>query len=292
MYNSIVYAKYRRTCYLYSQLRLHHISFLQSILLKSTSMVYKAVIFDIGGVVMRSPFIAIAAYERKLGLPVNYLNCSITGQGSNGAWQRFERGEMDLIPFYEAFGRELSDVKKGNEWYTEYCVRRKMATPVLPTSLEVDGRELFGSMMREAHQYDPYVKEAILRIRASGKFKVIALTNNFAKVNVPKDEMEYLGWDQGAVPQELKSLFDDFCDSSSLGMRKPEKRFYLLACERNNINPAEAIFLDDIGLNLKAARQLGMYTIHVEIGKTLEAVKELEKQVEMALTGQHMYSKL
>lgn len=86
---------------------------------------------------MRSPFIAITAYEQKLGLPVNYINCSMcvqypedreyvsvdclrffrrTGRGSNGAWQRFERGEMDLLPFYEAFGRDLSDTVNGNLW--------------------------------------------------------------------------------------------------------------------------------------------------------------------------------
>ncbi|PPQ64023.1 hypothetical protein CVT24_009397 [Panaeolus cyanescens] len=179
-------------------------------------MVYKAVIFDIGGVVLRSPFIAIAAYERKLGLPVNYLNCSM----------------CVLANIVVTDSHDLA-----------------IAIPKLPQTLKVDGRELFGSMMREAHQYDPYVREAILRIRACGKFKVIALTNNFAKVNVPEEEREFLGWsDQGAVPDELKSLFDDFCDSSSLGMRKPEKRFYMLACERSEIKPSEAIFLDDIGL--------------------------------------------
>ena len=43
-----------------------------------------------------------------------------TRRGRNGAWQRFERGEMTLFPFYEAFGRELSDTANGNVWYAEY----------------------------------------------------------------------------------------------------------------------------------------------------------------------------
>jgi hypothetical protein len=46
------------------------------------------------------------------------------------------------------------------------------------------------------------------------------LTNNFSKVDIPPDERKFLGWDDnGATPIHLRELFDDFCDSSSLGMR-------------------------------------------------------------------------
>jgi len=253
---------------------------------------YKAVIFDIGGVVMRSPFIAITAYEQKLGIPANYLNCSITGRGPKGAWQKFERGEIDLFSFYEAFSRDLSDTVNGNIWYKAYCHRKGFECTGLPQSLTVNGRELFGAMMREANQYDPYIKQAIHRIRAAGRYKLIALTNNFSRVDVPSEERQFLGWDDGATPTHLRELFDDFCDSSSLGMRKPEHGFYLLACERNGISPLEAIFLDDIGLNLKAAKELGMHTIQVFIGKTQEAVKELELELGLDLTSPTESSKL
>jgi len=254
---------------------------------------YKAVIFDIGGVVMRSPFIAIAAYEQKLGIPPNYLNCSITGRGPNGAWQKFERGEIDLFSFYKAFSRDLSDTVNGNIWYKAYCRRKGFDCPELPQSLEVNGRELFGAMMREANQYDPHIKQAIHRIRASGRYKLIALTNNFSRVDIPPEEMKFLGWDDGGPTSiHLRELFDDFCDSSSLGMRKPEHGFYLLACERNGISPVEAIFLDDIGLNLKAAKELGIDTIQVFIGKTQEAVKELELKLGLDLTSPTASSKL
>ncbi|KJA18576.1 hypothetical protein HYPSUDRAFT_69814 [Hypholoma sublateritium FD-334 SS-4] len=222
---------------------------------------HKAIIFDIGGVVMRSPFIAIAEHERKLGLPVNYINCSITGRGANGSWQKFERGEIELLPFYEAFGRDLSDTVNGNIWYKTYCERKDLECPPLPEALRVDGRELFGEMMREAGRYDEPIRHAILRLRAAGKYKLIALTNNFSKINIPREELHFLGWGEGATPNHLRELFDDFCDSSNLGMRKPEREFYLLACERNGIKPSEAIFLDDIGINLKVARELGMETI-------------------------------
>ncbi|KAG6832690.1 hypothetical protein H0H92_012262 [Tricholoma furcatifolium] len=133
--------------------------------------------------------------------------------------------------------------------------------------------------MRGSKEYDPHISKAIQRIRGkllhtlrvarclftpeaeSGRFKIIALTNNFAKTEVPAEEAKFLGWDDGATPRHLRSLFDDFCDSSALGMRKPEPEFYLLACKRNGIQPGDAVFLDDIGLNLKAAKALGMDTI-------------------------------
>ncbi|KAF9001908.1 HAD-like domain-containing protein [Cyathus striatus] len=245
----------------------------------------KAVIFDIGGVVMRSPFIAIAAYERKHNMPPNYLNCSIAGHGSQGAWQRFERGELDLFSFYKQFGEELSDTVSGNVWYKKYCDRKGVFCPALPQTLHINGRELFGAMMRESNEYNPHVKQAIERIRAAGKHKVIALTNNFAKISAPEEELEFLGWGQSAIPSHLLELFDDFCDSSILGMRKPEPRFYLLACSRNGIKPEEAIFLDDIGINLKAAKELGMETIHVPLEGAFGAVKMLEERLGIDLTS-------
>ena len=121
--------------------------------------------FQIGGVVVRSPLLAIAEFEREIGLPNNYINnamwvsqwllwgtnystyCnhdlsmstliassplhlflslaialgSSVRRGQNGAWQRFERGELDLFAFYDAFGRELSETAMCNAWYSEYC---------------------------------------------------------------------------------------------------------------------------------------------------------------------------
>ncbi|KAH6918734.1 HAD-like domain-containing protein [Coprinopsis sp. MPI-PUGE-AT-0042] len=260
--------------------------------LADTKLPYKAVIFDIGGVVMRSPFIAIAAYEKEHGLPPDYINTTIVGHGHDGAWQKFERGEMDIPTFYSSFSRDLSNVELGNKWYKAYCQRKNIACPKLPEQLEVDGRELFGAMMRTSQSYDPHVREAIYRIRADGRLKVIALTNNFARIDLPQAERDFLGWSEGATPNHLLQLFDDFCDSSALGMRKPEPQFYLAACERSGIEPKDAIFLDDIGLNLKAAKALGMSTIHVRIGKTLEAVQELEGRLGIQLVDAGAPSKL
>ena len=93
---------------------------------------------------------------------------------------------------------------------------------------------------------------------AAKRWKVLALTNNFSSLNnspsdpsdpshIPPSEFEFLGWGtEGVTPPHLLSLFDDFCDSSRFGMRKPEPQFYIEACRRNGIQPKEAVFLDDI----------------------------------------------
>ncbi|KAG9318280.1 HAD-like protein [Chiua virens] len=240
----------------------------------------KAVMFDIGGVVLRSPFIAIAEYESEKNIPPNYLNVSITSRGSSGAWQRFERGEVPLLEFYPAFSHELSDTTNGNMWYTEYCKRKRIPCPQLPKELEIDGRELFGRMMRSATSYDSHILTAIKKLRAIGRWRIIALTNNFGghdtSPEIPEAELQFLGWQDGPIPKHLRELFDDFYDSSAVGLRKPEPGFYLYACKESGVNPDQVIFLDDIGMNLKTAKHLGMMTIHAPIGGTLETVKQLE----------------
>ncbi|CAG7854071.1 SubName: Full=Uncharacterized protein {ECO:0000313/EMBL:CCA75748.1} [Serendipita indica DSM 11827] len=241
---------------------------------------FKGICFDIGGVVITSPLIAIAQYERERGFPRDWLNVLITGHGHGGSWQRFERGEIDLYTFYDGFGRDLSDVRRGKSWYAQYCTKKGWTFPTLPPSSEmkVDGRELFGRMMRGS-QFDDLVVRAIKIIRATRQYRVVAITNNFAgsTSNVDEEEKKFLGWDGGAASTslQLRALFDDYIDSSEVGLRKPDPAIYKLACERNSLKPQETIMLDDLGMNLKPAKELGMTTIQVNIGRSEEAVRKL-----------------
>jgi hypothetical protein len=87
-------------------------------------------------------------------------------QGADGAFQKFERGEISLFPFYEAFSRELSS-PSGKIWYKEYCKRRGLrkqnledvelvnfeydlapGCPPLPNVVKVDGREVVAWAMQ------------------------------------------------------------------------------------------------------------------------------------------------
>jgi len=115
----------------------------------------------------------------------------------------------------------------------------------------------------------------------------VALTNNFSGpfASLDQTELDFLGRSDGPVPPSMVEMFDDFVDSSSVGMRKPEPGFYLHGCSRNGVRPDEVVFLDDLGMNLKAASKLGMHTIHVPIGGSEGALRELEGILGLALIG-------
>lgn len=234
----------------------------------------KACIFDIGGVVVGSPLVGINRYEREHGLPRDYINVAITARGREGAFQRLERSELDLYSFYRDFGKELSDAPSMNKWYTDFCRARGREAPRaddLPASLTVDGRELFGIMMKESTIIDPHVAEAIRRLRESGKFVLAALTNNFApptntapaaSSSVPEssakaaptldEELEHLGLGRGT--KVVRTMFDHYIESAVVGMRKPELGFFEHALDVLGVKAEEAVFLDDIGMCVSYCR--------------------------------------
>ncbi|KAG0368892.1 hypothetical protein BGZ54_000868 [Gamsiella multidivaricata] len=275
---------------------------------------YKAVFFDIGGVVVGSPFSGIAAYEKENGLPVNYLNVAISRAGSNGAFQRLERGEMDLWAFYDDFSEQLSD-HSNVAAYAQYAqLRGKDIVTDLQLasraefdaktfkSPKVNGRELFHQMMGKAAVVVPAMVQVIAALREAG-YTVAALTNNF---NYPTDERGQREQElilqvtaqthsssklnstfssassasKGALimgQDQLKTLFDHYIESAILGLRKPDPEMYKKACEIVGVQPSETVFLDDIGANLKSAQKVGLTTIRVELGKPEKAIEELER---------------
>ncbi|KAN0062954.1 hypothetical protein ACQY0O_004776 [Thecaphora frezii] len=255
----------------------------------------KAIIFDIGGVLVGSPLFAINAYEEKHRLPFQYLNVAITAQGHNGAFQRFERNELDLYTFYAQFGKELSDVQANNRHYTRFCQARKMDVPPLPTSLKIDGRELFGEMMRQSLNVDPKMAYAIAKLRSTGRYKLAALTNNFApptslpasasspgtKAPTLDEELDHLGL--GSKQHEIRDLFDHYIESAKVGMRKPDPNFYKYALDLLHVEPQQVVFLDDIGHNLKVAQVLGIHTIRVNSRDSTQALLALERITNLPL---------
>jgi putative hydrolase of the HAD superfamily len=190
---------------------------------------FDGVVFDLGGVVLGSPLHAIARYERECGIPVGFINRVVMSTGPAGAWSRLERGELLVDAFVPAFEAD--------------CLAAGQAVAVGP---------MMAAIQVES-QPRPRMLAAIRALRTRG-LRVGALTNNWAS-DEPREER------MGA---DLRELFDAFVESAVVGLRKPDPRIYQLACRELGVTPGRAVFLDDIGANLKAARALGMHTIKVE----------------------------
>ena len=187
---------------------------------------FRAVLFDLGGVVIGSPLEAIAAYEQELGIVPGSINRIVVATGATGAWSRFERGELTLEAFYPAFDDDCAGA-----------------------GCRISARELMDRVAL-ATEPRPAMLEAIRRIRARG-LRAAALTNNWVREG-PREG------------HRLREHFDVFVESALVGLRKPDPRIYELVCRRLGVAPARAAFLDDIGRNLKTARALGMSTIKVD----------------------------
>jgi putative hydrolase of the HAD superfamily len=197
-----------------------------------------AALFDFGGVILSSPFEAFARYERARGLPDGFLRRVNATDPDTNAWARLERSEVALEEFCTLFEAEA-----------------------LALGHPVDAREVLGLLSGELR---PEMVEAVRR--CSERLTTALLTNNVAGMDARADH-----------PENVLTYFDEIIESSKVGVRKPDPRFYELACERLGIEPAEAVFLDDLGVNLKPARAMGMTTIKVD--DPARAIDELEQVV-------------
>ena len=201
----------------------------------------EAVLFDFGGVLSTSPFDAFERHERSQGLPAGFIRSLNATNQADNAWARLERNEVDFDQFCAAFEAEAT-----------------------AAGGRVDARALFATMAGEMR---PAMVEAVRRCHEH--FKTGLLTNNFI---TPLAATRH---------HEVLDLFDVVVQSAVVGVRKPDPRFYLMACAELGIEPSAAVFLDDLGVNLKPARQLGMTTIKVVDPD--DALDELEALVGIPL---------
>jgi putative hydrolase of the HAD superfamily len=185
----------------------------------------RAVLFDFGGVITSSPFDAFTQLEEELGLPADFIRTVNATNPDENAWARLERSEVDLDTFASLWSGEARALGHA-----------------------VDGRAV---LERLAGQIRPEVVAAIRSCR--GSYKTGCLTNNFGSAGT------VVSTEVAAVYE----LFDVVLESRALGVRKPDPRFYELACSALDVQPDECVFLDDLGVNLKPARALGMLTIKV-----------------------------
>jgi putative hydrolase of the HAD superfamily len=210
----------------------------------------QAVIFDLGGVLTESPLAAFAEYEAAAGLPEGLIRRLNSTDPDTNAWARFERAELDAEGFCAAFEAEA-----------------------LALGHRVDARRVLAGLSGELR---PAMVDAVRSLRSRG-LPLGLLSNNVE----PMERAGPLG--------EVLALFDAVVESSVEGVRKPEPEIYRRAVARlasavdRPLAPSDCAYLDDLGINLKPARSLGMRTIKVV--DPADALTELADLVGVPLDG-------
>lgn len=210
----------------------------------------KAVLWDFGGVVTTSPFEAFNRYEAERGLPKDFIRSINAVEPDTNAWAQFENSVISLDEFDELFAAEAR--ARGHN---------------------VPGKDVIALL---AGDLRPQMVEALRRV--SARLITGCITNN---VKAGEGAGMARTPDMAAAVEEVMGLFQAVIESSKVGVRKPDPRIYQMACETLGISPSETVYLDDLGINLKPARALGMQTIKVIDPDT--ALDELEAHVGFAL---------
>ena len=211
----------------------------------------KAVFWDFGGVITSSPFEAFNRFEKDNSLPVDFLRLVNSTNPDSNAWALLERNEIDLNKFDSLFELESRDLGH-----------------------PVKGKEVIALLKGQVR---PEMINALKKIK--GNYVQACLTNNIQSMGDSGFEGNVSA---SGKHEEVMGMFDFVFESSKENIRKPDPEFYLRACERGNVSPTEVVFLDDLGINLKPAKALGMFTIKVI--NPQDALNELEDLIDLKLT--------
>ena len=206
----------------------------------------RAVFWDFGGVITSSPFDAFNIYEEEHKLPKDLIRTVNSTNPDDNAWAKLEKNEINQEEFDSLFSTESK--------------RMGYAIP---------GKEVLALLKGQ-------IRPEMLKALRAIKDKLIqgCLTNNIQSMEDQKLEQENLA--VSGAHQNIMELFDFIFESSKENVRKPDPNFYKLACQRGGVNPNEVIFLDDLGINLKPAKALGMKTIKVVTAdKALQELQDL-----------------
>jgi putative hydrolase of the HAD superfamily len=210
-------------------------------------LMVEAVIWDFGGVLTSSPFEAFARFETERGLPTDIIRRTNAANHLENAWAKFERAEVDIEAFDQLFAVES-----------------------LALGAEVRGREVLPLLSGDLR---PEMVEALRRVKT--KFKTGCITNN-----LPANAIGSIGG-RSLYIAEVMTLFDHVIESAKIGLRKPDPRIYRMMVEALGVDPGACVYLDDLGVNLKPAREIGMTTIKVRNAQ--QAITELEAATGLVL---------
>jgi len=208
----------------------------------------EAVIWDFGGVLTPSPFEAFARFERERGFPLDIIRRTNAANHLENAWAKFERAEIDVDTFDRLFAEESLALG----------------------GAEVRGREVLPLL---AGDLRPDMVEALKRIGEN--FKTGCITNNLPANAIGSQS------GRSFYVAEVMALFDHVIESATIGLRKPDPRIYAMMVEALGVDPKACVYLDDLGVNLKPAREMGMTTIKVV--SSSQAIAELAQATGLRL---------
>jgi putative hydrolase of the HAD superfamily len=202
----------------------------------------QAVLWDFGGVILSSPFEAFNRFEAVHDLPRDFIRSVNARDPHDNAWAHLERNDIDAVEFDRRFADESASLGH-----------------------RVRGADVLSLL---SGQVRPEMVTALDRVIEAG-LRTACLTNNVVGDD-PRDDVA-----------EVMRRFGHVVESSKVGVRKPEPRFYELACEIVGVQAPHCVFLDDLGVNLKPAAAMGMTTIKVV--EPHDAISELEAVLGIAL---------
>lgn len=211
-----------------------------------------AVLWDFGGVILSSPFDAFNRYEAEAGLPKDFLRGLNSRNPDTNAWAKMERSEVSLQGFVDLFEEEA---RAGG--------------------YRVEGWKILQALSGDIR---PQMVEALRRCKSA--FRVACITNNMKAGEGPGMARSP---EKAKAVAEILSLFEHVVESSKVGLRKPDPRIYQHACDLLGVPPERCVYLDDLGINLKPAKAMGMQTI--KVGDPDKAIAELEAIVGIPLKG-------
>tara|TARA_A100001035_G_scaffold62018_1_gene46824 strand:+ start:5307 stop:5933 length:627 start_codon:yes stop_codon:yes gene_type:complete len=207
-------------------------------------MNYKAVIWDFGGVITSSPFEAFNKFELDNNLPKDIIRTINSENPDDNAWAKFERNDVDINEFDTLFSKEAD--KKG---------------------FQISGKQVVKLLSGDIRK--PMV-DFLLSLKEN--YKLGCITNNIQ--NSKDEKVNHLN-----QASQVMKIFDHIIESSKVGLRKPDPNIYYMSCDALGVRPEECIYLDDLGINLKPARKIGMTTIKVIDPN--EAIDEVKKYLQL-----------
>ena len=210
----------------------------------------QAILWDFGGVLTTSPFEAFNRYEAERGLPRDFIRQINATNPETNAWAQFESSQVTLDEFDDLFAEEST--ARGHR---------------------VPGRQVIELLSGD-------IRPRMVRVleRCKAHYQVACITNNVRSGQGPGMASSS---ERASRIARVMALFDLVVESSQEGIRKPNPQIYRLTCERLGVSPEAAVFLDDLGINLKPAKAMGMTTI--KVGAAEPAIAELEQVLGISL---------